>query len=137
MMQENVGIIRTKEEMVSALTKLEEFEERQKNTFSGTSRKYNSGWHQALDLNNMIIVSKAATLAALTREESRGGHTRDDFPTPDDDYWGQILNIIWMDDGEVKIKQEEKEEMRDDLKDAIKEVKAMIAERAAEHGGEK
>ncbi|CAI8219676.1 MAG: Succinate dehydrogenase flavoprotein subunit [Methanobacteriota archaeon] len=137
MMQENVGIIRTKEEMVSALTKLKEFDERQKNTFSGTSRKYNSGWHQALDLNNMIIVSKAATLAALTREESRGGHTRDDFPTPDDDYWGQILNIIWMDDGEVKIKQEEKEEMRDDLKDAIKEVKAMIAERAAEHGGEK
>jgi len=136
MMQENVGIIRTKEEMISALTKLEEFEERQKSTFSGNSRKYNSGWHQALDLMNMIIVSKAATLAALTREESRGGHTRDDFPTPDDDYWGQTLNIIWMDDGEVKIKQEEKEEMRDDLKEAIKEVKAMIAERAAEQGSD-
>ena len=72
----------------------------------------------------------------MTREESRGGHTRDDFPVPDDEYWGQTLNIIYMEDGEIKIRQEAKEEMRDDLKDAINEVKAMIAERAAEAGGE-
>ncbi|RAH14873.1 MAG: fumarate reductase/succinate dehydrogenase flavoprotein subunit [Methanobacteriota archaeon] len=137
MMQNQVGIIRTKDEMVSALEKLNEYEARQKNASSGTSRKYNSGWHQALDLINMIIVSKAATLAALTREESRGGHTRDDFPTPDDEYWGQIVNVIWMEDGEVKIRQEEKEEMREDLQEAIKEVKKMIAERAAEQDGEK
>ena len=137
MMQSNVGIIRTKEEMNAALDELNKFGQRQTGCFSGTSRKYNSGWHQTLDLKNMIDVSKAATLAALTREESRGGHTRDDFPTPDDEYWGQTLNIIWMEDGKIKIRQEQKEEMRDDLKDVIKEVKAMIAERAAEQGGEK
>ena len=84
----------------------------------------------------MVDVSYVATLAALTREESRGGHTRDDFPVPDDDYWGETLNIIYMEDGEIKIRQEAKAEMRDDLKAAIKEVKAMIAERAAEAGGE-
>ena len=75
------------------------------------------------------------TLAAVTREESRGGHTRDDFPVPDDDYWGNTLNIIYMENGEIKIRQEPIAEMRADLKDAIKEVKAIIAERAAEAGG--
>ena len=109
----------------------------QSGCFSCTSLKYNSGWHQSLDLKNMIAVSKAATLAALTREESRGGHTRDDFPTPDDEYWGQTLNIIWMEEGEIRIRQEKKEEMREDLKAVIKEDKTMIAERAAEQGGEK
>ena len=84
----------------------------------------------------MADVSHAATLAAITREESRGGHTRDDFPTPEDDYWGQTLNIIWMENGEMKIRQEPVEEMRDDLKEALTEVKTMIAERAAEAGGE-
>ncbi|MBK00171.1 MAG: fumarate reductase/succinate dehydrogenase flavoprotein subunit [Euryarchaeota archaeon] len=136
MMQNNVGIIRTEKEMKLALEKLDEFEERQKNTFSGSSRIYNSGWHQALDLINMILVSKAATLAALTRTESRGGHTRDDFPTPDDDYWGQTLNIISLEDGKLTIKQEEKEEMRADLKLVIKEIKDLIAKRAAEQGGD-
>ena len=76
-----------------------------------------------------------ATLAALTRTESRGGHTRDDFPTPDDDYWGQMLNIISLENGKLTIRQEEKEEMRDDLKQVIKEIKDLIKERAAEQGG--
>ena len=69
------------------------------------------------------------------RDRSRGGHTRDDFPVPDDDYWGNTLNIIYMENGEIKIRQEPIAEMRADLKDAIKEVKAIIAERAAEAGG--
>ena len=135
MMQAKVGIIRTKTELEEALEDIKAFKERAMACSSGTSRKYNSGWHQALDLINMADVSHAATLAAITREESRGGHTRDDFPTPEDDYWGKTLNIIWMEGGELKIRQEPVEEIRDDLKDALKEVKAMIAERAAEAGG--
>ena len=83
----------------------------------------------------MLDVSYAATLAAITREESRGGHTRDDFPDTDDEYWGNNFNIIWMENGEIKIRQEAVEEVRKDLKDVIKEVKEMIAERAAEVGG--
>jgi len=136
MMQAKVGIIRTREELDEAVEDLKNFDTRRKSAYPGSSRKYNSGWHQALDLKNMVDVSYAATLAALTREESRGGHTRDDFPVPDDEYWGETLNIIYMEDGEIKIRQEAKPEMRDDLKAAIKEVKAMIAERAAEAGGE-
>jgi succinate dehydrogenase / fumarate reductase flavoprotein subunit len=134
MMQAKVGIIRTKEEMTEAMEDLAAFNKRQSACFPGRSRKYNSGWHQALDLKNMVDVSTAATLAALTREESRGGHTRDDFPG-ETEAWGKIINIIYMDDGEIKVRQEEVEPMRDDLDDAIKEVKSMIAERAAEQAG--
>ncbi|MDP6223834.1 MAG: fumarate reductase/succinate dehydrogenase flavoprotein subunit [Candidatus Poseidoniaceae archaeon] len=137
MMQHKVGIIRTKSELEEALDDLTAFKERAMASFPGTSRRYNSGWHQALDLINMADVSRACTLAALTREESRGGHTREDMPTPEDEYWGKTLNIIWMEEGEIKIRQEPVEEMRDDLQDAIKEVKAMIAERAKEQGGGK
>tara|TARA_B100000965_G_scaffold82278_1_gene65880 strand:- start:6821 stop:8674 length:1854 start_codon:yes stop_codon:yes gene_type:complete len=135
MMQAKVGIIRTKEELDEAIEDLKNFESRMLASYPGSSRKYNSGWHQALDLKNMVDISYAATLAALTREESRGGHTRDDFPVPDDEYWGKTLNIIYMEDGEIKIRQDPVIEMREDLQDAIKEVKQMIAERAAEAGG--
>ena len=136
MMQAKVGIIRTKEELDEAIVDLKNFESRRLASYPGSSRKYNSGWHQALDLKNMVDISYAATLAALTREESRGGHTRDDFPVPDDEYWGKTLNIIYMEDGEIKIRQDPVIEMREDLQDAIKEVKQMIAERAAEAGGD-
>ena len=135
MMQAKVGIIRTKEELDEAISDLKSYDDRRLACYPGSSRKYNSGWHQALDLKNMVDVSYAATLAAITREESRGGHTRDDFPVPDDDYWGNNLNIIWMEEGEIKIRQEPKEEMRKDLKEVIQEVKDMIAERAEEAGG--
>jgi succinate dehydrogenase / fumarate reductase flavoprotein subunit len=134
MMQAKVGIIRTKEEMTEAMDDLVAFNKRQAACFPGSSRKYNSGWHQALDLKNMVDVSTAATLAALTREESRGGHTRDDFPG-ETEAWGKIINIIYMKDGEIKVRQEDVEPMRDDLDAAIKEVKSMIAERAAEQAG--
>lgn len=134
MMQAKVGIIRTKEEMTEAMADLLAFNKRQEACFPGSSRKYNSGWHQALDLKNMVDVSTAATLAALTREESRGGHTRDDFPG-EIEAWGKILNIIYMEDGEIKIRQEDVEPMREDLSEAITEVKTMIAERAAEQAG--
>ena len=137
MMQAKVGIIRTKDELDEAIEDLKGFETRRLAAYPGSSRKYNSGWHQALDLKNMVDISYAATLAAVTREESRGGHTRDDFPVPDDEYWGKTLNIIYMEDGEIKIRQDPIVEMRDDLKDALKEVKQMIAERAAEAGGGK
>ena len=137
MMQAKVGIIRTKQELDEAIEDLKAFEARRITAYPGASRKYNSGWHQALDLKNMVDVSYAATLAAVTREESRGGHTRDDFPVPDDEYWGKTINIIYMENGEIKVRQDPVVEMRDDLKDAIKEVKSMIAERAAEAGGGK
>ena len=136
MMQDKVGIIRTKGELVEAIEDIKAFKQRALTCSSGTSRKYNSGWHQALDLINMADVSMAAALAAITREESRGGHTRDDFPTPEDDYWGKTLNIVWMENGEVKIRQEPVVEIRADLKEALTEVKTMIKDRASKAKGD-
>ena len=107
MMQEKVGIIRTKVQLEEALEELKDFGERTKSANPGNAMIYNSGWHQALDLTNMVDISVACTLAALTRTESRGGHTRDDFPVPDTGMWSHTTNVIWIDDGEIKIRQEE------------------------------
>ena len=68
MMQAKVGIIRTKSELAEALVDIEVFRERAMKCSSGTSRKYNSGWHQALDLINMADISQVATLAAVAAD---------------------------------------------------------------------
>ena len=99
MMQHKVGIIRTEKLLKEALKDLDDLEERAQKTSAGTSRIYNPGWHQALEIDAMIDVSRMCTLAALHREESRGGHTRDDFPTPDYKYWGKINSVITKKNG--------------------------------------
>jgi len=93
-MQEKVGIIRTGKLLEEALDDLDKLESRASITSPGGSRIYNPGWHQALEIGAMIDVSRMCALAALEREESRGGHTRDDFPTPDYKHWGKINSVI-------------------------------------------
>jgi len=80
MMNSLVGIIRTKSEIEEALVKIEEFKVRMANMKVMGGRGYNPGWHLALDLPKQLLVSQCVALSALTREESRGGHTREDFP---------------------------------------------------------
>ena len=94
MMQNKVGIIRTEKLLKEALNELDKLEIRSQSTSPGTSKIYNPGWHQALEISAMIDVSRMCALAALHREESRGGHTRDDFPVPDYKYWGKINSVI-------------------------------------------
>ena len=65
---------------------------------------YNPGWHQALEIGAMIDVSKMCAIAALRREESRGAHTRDDFPETDHEYWGKVNSVISIaEDGSMNI----------------------------------
>ncbi|MBT8227985.1 MAG: fumarate reductase/succinate dehydrogenase flavoprotein subunit [Dactylosporangium sp.] len=75
-----VGLIRTRTELEGSLTRLAGLKERIAKVGVTGGRRYNPGWHLALDLRNMLVVSEATARAALEREESRGGHTRDDFP---------------------------------------------------------
>jgi succinate dehydrogenase / fumarate reductase flavoprotein subunit len=119
MMQAKVGIIRTESELKSALKDLDDFRKRVANTSSGKSMVYNSGWHQALDLENMVDVSSACTIAALTRTESRGGHTRDDYPEPDTGMWSHTTNVIWKEGTELKIRQEELSQPPEDLEELL------------------
>ena len=82
-MQELVGIIRTEEELKSALERIEALKERAARVGVEGHRQYNPGWHLALDLRSLLTVSECVALAAIERRESRGGHTRDDYPKPD------------------------------------------------------
>lgn len=54
-------------------------------------RQFSPGWHLALDLRNMLLVSECVARAALTRTESRGGHTRDDYPSMDAEWRHRLL----------------------------------------------
>jgi succinate dehydrogenase / fumarate reductase flavoprotein subunit len=86
-MNDLVGIIRTAEELERSLEEIEGLKERASRMAVEGHRQYNPGWHLALDLRNMLLVSECIAKAALARTESRGGHTRDDFPQTDPG-WG-------------------------------------------------
>jgi len=79
-MNDLVGIIRREHEVAAAIEKLGEFRERREKLSAPGSRTFNPGWHLALDLRNMLLVSDCVAKAALERQESRGGHTREDYP---------------------------------------------------------
>ena len=95
-MNDLVGIIRTAAEMEQALERIEELKVRVANLSVEGHRQYNPGWHLAIDLTNMLVVSECIAKAALEREESRGGHTRDDFPGPNAE-WGTRNLVVTLD----------------------------------------
>jgi succinate dehydrogenase / fumarate reductase, flavoprotein subunit len=92
MMQDLVGIVRREEEMQQALVKLDALKARAGGVGVAGHREYNTGWHTAIDLRNLLIVSEAITRAAIERKESRGGHFRDDYPDKDKTFG--TLNIV-------------------------------------------
>jgi succinate dehydrogenase / fumarate reductase, flavoprotein subunit len=113
-MNDLVGIIRKREEVEQALTKLEELKVRERNVTVEGHRQFNPGWHLALDLRNMLAVSECVARAALIREESRGGHTRDDFPKMEPE-WRKINLICSLDGSHVDVVRQPMSTMRDDL----------------------
>ena len=114
-MNELVGIIRQESEIQEALDKLDELKERAKNMVVEGHRQFNPGWHLALDLRNMLLVSECVAKAAITRTESRGGHTREDFSTLDAEWRRILLVCTEADDGSVTIERQDQIPMRPDL----------------------
>jgi succinate dehydrogenase / fumarate reductase flavoprotein subunit len=110
-----VGIIRREGELTDALKRLEELKLRVANVGAIGGRKYNPGWHLALDLRNMLVVSICTAKAALEREESRGGHTREDFPKMSPQW--RLLNLVCSLDaaGDVHLERKAVPKMRDEL----------------------
>jgi len=119
-MQELVGIIRTEDELKQALERIAVLKERVATVGVEGHRQYNPGWHLALDLRSLLAVSECVALAALERRESRGGHTRDDYPKPDPEL-GKVKVVVRGKDGEVTVSQEPLDEMPDDLRALFEE----------------
>jgi succinate dehydrogenase / fumarate reductase flavoprotein subunit len=116
-MHELVGIIRKADEMEMALKKLADIAARTRTVSVEGHREFNPGWHLALDLRNMLLVSLCVARAALERQESRGGHTRDDFPAMDSDWRHLLLVCSALGEDDVELVRREQVPMRPDLFD--------------------
>ena len=119
-MNDLVGIIRTASEVEQALVRIEALAERARALTVEGHRQYNPGWHLALDLPHMLRVSECIARAALERQESRGGHTRDDFPGPDPE-WGRINVVCTLDDDRIALHRQALPTMPDELAEIFEE----------------
>jgi len=121
-MQKLVGIFRNKEDLECSLGEIDKVKKRLGRVGVEGSRLYNPGWHLALDLKSMLTVSEAVALSALAREESRGAHSRIDFPNVDS-AWGARNNIIQREGEAMRLRQEKVPEMPVELKQVLTEGK--------------
>ena len=117
-MQNHVGIFRNEEDLQRGLRELELLNARAARVKVEGSRLFNPGWHLARDLKSMLTVSKAVALSAAARKESRGAHSRIDFPNYDET-WAREHNIVVRDAEEMRLKQSPVMEMPADLKEIV------------------
>ncbi|MDE3102682.1 MAG: fumarate reductase/succinate dehydrogenase flavoprotein subunit, partial [Chloroflexota bacterium] len=126
-MQDLVGLIRTQSELDEALVRIRSYRERLSRVSARGDAKYNPAWNLSLDLESMLTVSEVCTRAASMRTESRGGHTRDDFPKADPE-WAKVNVVVRRKDGELSLQTEPLPQMPADLKEiATGEGKATAA----------
>jgi succinate dehydrogenase / fumarate reductase flavoprotein subunit len=110
-----VGLIRRESELKTALVELDKLRTRAAHVSAPGGRAYNPGWHLALDLRNMLEVAECVAQAALERQESRGGHTRDDYPAMSPE-WRKVNLVCSLDaDGDVTLRRQPMVPMRTDL----------------------
>jgi succinate dehydrogenase / fumarate reductase flavoprotein subunit len=114
-MSDLVGIIRREDEIKTALAELEKLRERAAKVSAPGGSAYNPGWHLALDLRNMLLIAECVAQAALERQESRGGHTRDDYPGMSPEWRKVNLICSLAADGDVTLRRQPMPAMRPDL----------------------
>jgi len=119
-MNDLVGIIRREDELEQALKEIDRLKERARQVTVEGHRQYNPGWHLAIDLGHMLKVSECIALAAKERKESRGGHTRDDYPKADQD-WGRVNIVLREQNGKIVVTRQPLPEMPDELKELFEE----------------
>jgi len=130
-MGEHVGIFRTEDGLGAGLAKLEVWREKIKTTKAHASSQYNAGWHEALDLKSMAVVSQAVAMAAKERKESRGAHSRADHEIEDKEFWGKRNLLIRKgDDGQMELRHQERGEPPAELakvaRATVEELDAMV-----------
>ncbi len=123
MMQDLVGIVRNGPEMERALAGIAALRQRAARVGVAGNREYNPGWHTALDLDNLLTVSEAVTRAAIERQESRGGHFRDDRPDKDPAYGRFNILVRKGPAGEMQLSREPIPEMPAELKQVVESQK--------------
>jgi succinate dehydrogenase flavoprotein subunit len=121
-MQSLVGIFRARDDVQKALRELGKLQERLSQTSVEGSRMFNPGWHMAIDMKSMLTVSEAVARSALVREETRGAHSRIDFPEVSAE-WGTKNNIIWRDGNTMGLRQDTRPELPAELKQVLAEDK--------------
>jgi succinate dehydrogenase / fumarate reductase flavoprotein subunit len=121
-MQKLVGIFRTEEDLRLALTKIEELKQRSTRMTVSGSRMFNPGWHLSGDLESMLTVVEAVTRSALARRESRGAHSRIDYPKLDP-AWGKQNNVISRRAESMELRQVPVPDMPEDLQSLVIEEK--------------
>jgi succinate dehydrogenase / fumarate reductase flavoprotein subunit len=109
-----VGIIRRETEIKTALSELEKLRESAAQVSAEGGAAYNPGWHLALDLRNIMLIADCVAQATLERQESRGGHTRDDFPQMSPE-WRKISLVCSLDGDRVVLRRQPLAPMREDL----------------------
>ena len=121
-MQNLVGIFRNQEDLTRALEELEKLKKRAERLSVEGSRLFNPGWHLAQDLQSMLTVSEAVTRSALARQESRGAHSRIDYPSLDP-VWGTKNNVIVREGRAMALRQAPVPEIPSDLKQLLADEK--------------
>ncbi|MYB54016.1 MAG: fumarate reductase/succinate dehydrogenase flavoprotein subunit [Acidobacteriia bacterium] len=106
MMQDQVGIVRNEPDMQAAVEAIGRLRERAERVAVGGNREYNPGWHTALDLRNLLAYSEAIARSALARRESRGAHTRLDYPDKDERLGKLSVVICKNPDGDLEVSWE-------------------------------
>ncbi len=110
-----VGIIRTQSELAQALEKVRALKRRAQRVRVEGNRQYNPGWHLAIDLRALLTVSEVMALAALERRESRGAHSRDDYPSASPELGKVNVAVRLGPDGEPRVSQDPLPEMPEEL----------------------
>ena len=121
-MQSLVGIFRNEGDLIRALEELEKLNDRAGHVSVEGSRLFNPGWHLAQDLKSMLTVSEAVTRSAFARKESRGAHSRIDYPGFDP-VWGAKNNVILRERNTMTLRQSPVPEMPNDLRQLVAEEK--------------
>ena len=121
-MQDYVGIFRSEEDLKRGLDEIQKLKQRAADVHVDGSRLFNPGWHLARDLKAMLTVSEAVALSALERRESRGAHSRIDYPGYDEQ-WSTLNNIISRDEDAMSLSQRSIVEMPSELKEILAEGK--------------
>jgi succinate dehydrogenase / fumarate reductase flavoprotein subunit len=122
-MQTHVGIMRNEKDLTKGLSELDRLKEATSRTKVSGNRHYNTGWHECIDLRNMLVVSEAMARSALTRKESRGGHAREDFPDMDKGKYAKTNMVCRAGGNGMEVEEVPLPDVPDEIKKILEEDK--------------